>query len=202
MKYQRPCGTFTRLMVGILAVTLVAGCNPESATQNSKQVPGPQATTSVPQESFQVESSTQEMTAQVYWLDATADTVKLIPRPLSLESKNVDDREALEVAFQQLLTGPKEEAFVSEIPEGTKLLGVSQKAEGIYVNLSEEVEKGGGTMSMTGRLAQILYTATSVNSNANVWFQIEGETREVFGGEGLVLEQPLSRKSFEANFDL
>jgi len=50
---------------------------------------------------------------------------------------------------------------------------------------------------MSSRVAQVLYTATSLQPNAKVWIDIEGKPLEVLGGEGLLLEQPLTRESFE-----
>jgi len=50
---------------------------------------------------------------------------------------------------------------------------------------------------MSSRVAQVLYTATSLQPNAKVWIDIEGKPLEVLGGEGLLLEQPLTQESFE-----
>ncbi len=55
---------------------------------------------------------------------------------------------------------------------------------------------------MAGRLAQILYTATTLEPDAPVWLSVEGKPLEVLGGEGLLLEQPLSRDRFEKDFNL
>jgi len=54
---------------------------------------------------------------------------------------------------------------------------------------------------MSSRVAQVLYTATSLQPNAKVWIDIEGKPLEVLGGEGLLLEQPLTGKLRE-NFTL
>jgi spore germination protein GerM len=55
---------------------------------------------------------------------------------------------------------------------------------------------------MTGRVAQILYTATSLQPTAKVWIDVEGKPLETLGGEGLELKQPLTRQGFEQNFTL
>jgi len=76
---------------------------------------------------------------------------------------------------------------------------VTIQNDGIHVDLSQEFTTGGGSASMSSRVAQVLYTATSLQPNAKVWIDIEGKPLEVLGGEGLLLEQPLTRESFEKN---
>ncbi|MEO0854851.1 MAG: hypothetical protein AAFY15_15310, partial [Cyanobacteria bacterium J06648_11] len=54
--------------------------------------------------------------------------------------------------------------------------------------------------SMLGRVTQVLYTATSQDVDAEVWISVEGKEVDVLSGEGLLLEQPLTRASFAPSF--
>jgi spore germination protein GerM len=144
----------------------------------------------------------QEARAQTYWLSDTGERIKLVPTSVE-QQKSASDRDVLETAFKTLLTGPKNAAETTAIPNGTKLLGLTTNKDGVHLNLSEEFIAGGGSTSMTGRLAQIIYTATSVDPQAQVWIDVNGKPLELLGeGEGLVVDQPMTRESFEENFEL
>ncbi|MEM8717316.1 MAG: GerMN domain-containing protein, partial [Cyanobacteria bacterium P01_G01_bin.4] len=110
----------------------------------------------------------------------------------------------LRTALETLLAGPKQSTDnVTSIPEGTRLLSLKVLPEGIYVDLSSEFSRGGGSSSMTTRVAQILYTATSLESDAGVFLSIEGQPLDEtspLGGEGLLLSQPLTRAQFVKDF--
>lgn len=189
----------------ILAASLV-GC--DRAARTPEIPPSPEVTASPteptsPQQDLNAAPDSDNQIAQVYWLDAQANTIELVPAPVAVETKGAESSEqALELAFQQLVLGPDNNNFASEIPEGTQLLGVTERGNDVYVNLSEEFQFGGGSMSMTGRLAQVIYTATSINPDTQVWLEIDGDLLEVLGGEGLILDQPLTRSSFEADFPI
>ena len=97
----------------------------------------------------------------------------------------------LETALETLLTGPKQgRGNVTSIPAGTRLLNFEVLPRGNYVDLSSEFSQGGGSSSMTTRVAQILYTATSLEPEAGMFLSIEGQPLDEtypLGGEGLVL---------------
>ncbi|MUG95101.1 spore germination protein [Scytonema sp. UIC 10036] len=141
-----------------------------------------------------------EQKAAVYWLQDNGTKLSLVPQALTIPQGEPD--KVLEAAFSTLLAGPTEGTGSTTIPAGTKLLGVKVADDGIHVNLSEEFTTGGGSASMMGRVGQVVYTATSVKPDAKVYIEVNGKQLEVLGGEGLELEQPLTRENYEQNFEL
>ena len=147
----------------------------------------------------------QQQTAKIYWLQDQGNKFELVDRPVTLDksaSKNPND--ILKQAFKRLLAGPSstEKGVSTTIPQETKLRSVTVQNDTVNVDLSQEFTSGGGSASMTGRLGQVIYTATSLNPNAKVFLSIEGKRLETLGGEGLELEQPLTRESFQKDFPL
>jgi hypothetical protein len=84
----------------------------------------------------------------------------------------------------------------TEIPEGTTFLGLRIDAGIATVNLSREFESGGGSASMLGRLAQVVYTLTQFPTVERVRFELDGEPVQVLGGEGIVLADPVGRDDY------
>lgn len=142
-----------------------------------------------------------EKTLQVYWLKASGSAIALSPSAVTLSANSTPDT-LLEAAVDELLAGPRNAAVTTTIPRDTKLRSLAVKGDGIHINLSQAFVGGGGSTSMIARVGQILYTVTSLNPNANVWLAVEGKPLETLGGEGLMLEQPLTRDRFDHDFPL
>ncbi len=110
-------------------------------------------------------------------------------------------KEVAKAAVEQLLKGPnvqeKEVGMFTAVPDGTLFLGVSVADKVATVDLSKEFESGGGTLSMSLRLAQVVYTLTQFPSVEKVQFRLDGKPVEVFGGEGLILDHPVGRADYE-----
>jgi hypothetical protein len=104
-------------------------------------------------------------------------------------------------ALTELLAGPTEAeraiGRVTAIPEGTRLLGVSLDDSTATVDLSKEFTAGGGSLSMQARLAQVVYTATQFPDIESVRIHIEGAPVRALGGEGVLVEEPVTRAGFE-----
>ncbi len=148
------------------------------------------------------EKQPQQETITVYWLKMTPTKTELQPASITVQ-KSTDKKQILETAFQELLSGPKEQNYVSTIPQGTKLLGIKVEKDGVHINLSAKFTTEEGAVGMIGRLAQVIYTATSLDPKAAVWISVEGKPLELLGeGDGLMVDQPMTRQSFEENFQL
>ena len=141
-----------------------------------------------------------EQTPNVYWLKPTDKNVTLVPQPVRVAS--IRANQPLEAAFQSLLAGPTEGTDSTTIPKGTKLLGLKVENDEVHVNLSEDFTSGGGSTSMMGRVGQVVYTATTLNPKAKVYIDVNGKPLDVLGGEGVELQQPLTRESFQKNYPL
>jgi spore germination protein GerM len=113
------------------------------------------------------------------------------------------DAERLAEAVRALLKGPNasEKALGAStaVPEGTKLLGVTvdPASRTATVDLSTDFESGGGTLSMTLRLAQMVFTLTQLDGIQNVLFALDGTPVTVFGGEGIMLDHAVGRADYE-----
>ena len=141
-----------------------------------------------------------EQSANIYWLRSKGTGIELVPQPLKIAA--AQPNQALEKAFQALLAGPTEGTDSTTIPKGTQLLGMKVENNDVHVNLSADFTTGGGSTSMMGRVGQVVYTATTLNPDAKVYIDVEGKPLEVLGGEGVEIEQPLTRTSFNQNYPL
>lgn len=144
-----------------------------------------------------------EYRPESYWLTVSGAEIALAPQPLNIDA-DAEPEVVLQTAMETLLAGPKQSAdAVTTIPAGTRLLSVEVRSQGIYVDLSSEFSQGGGSSSMTTRVAQVLYTATSLDPEMGVFLSVEGQPlgeSYPLGGEGLVLSQPLTRAQFVKDF--
>ncbi|TAK01479.1 MAG: hypothetical protein EPO36_05470 [Chloroflexota bacterium] len=105
-------------------------------------------------------------------------------------------------AMAALLAGPSEPelagrlAMYTTIPEGTRFLGLTIEDGVATVDLSREFESGGGSASVLGRLAQVVYTLTQFPTVDAVTFRLDGEPVTVFSGEGVILDHPVGRADY------
>ena len=108
-----------------------------------------------------------------------------------------DTSALVRAALTEMLKGPTAEeqgkGLVSQIPSGTALRGVRITGGVVRADFSNEVESGGGSASMLGRMWQIVYTATLFPQAPRVQILIDGRQREAMGGEGVIIAEPIAR---------
>ena len=105
-------------------------------------------------------------------------------------------------AMESLIAGPDTQeqaaAVGSQIPAGTQLLGLNVDNGVATVDLTSEFESGGGSASMNMRIAQVVYTLAQFPTVKGVLFQLDGQRVDVLGGEGVIVDQPVTRKDYRS----
>ncbi len=198
-------GISSGVAAAVAAVTVaVAGVTGYFAmNQSPPDLGNPPGNGSLPNPGETPPAPTNEKQATVYWLEPSGTSFNLVPQGIQVQADINQPSEFLEAAFNSLLAGPTEgSSGSSAIPKETRLLGIKAEGDEVRVNLSDDFQFGGGSAGMIGRVGQIVYTATALNPNAKVYLELNGEQIEVLGGEGLELEQPLTRENFTKNFEL
>ena len=181
----------------------IAPVSPEPSTEPSAPAPSeppaesePPATGEPPATAEPTEAPSGATSVKIYlFMDE-----KLVPVRRQIDETRAVGRAALNALFE----GPTAEEsaasppLTTTIPDGTLLLGLDI-ADGLAtVDLSREFESGGGSASMFGRLAQVVYTLTQFPTVKQVAFELDGERVTVFSGEGIVLDGPSDREDYEA----
>ncbi len=104
--------------------------------------------------------------------------------------------DSVKQSVEDLLTGPSgqeiQAGLGSEIPRGTILLGVEEKAGTIELNLSRRFASGGGSSSLETRIEQLRRTVTDSAGSKKVFLNVEGHRLTSASGEGLEIKQPIN----------
>jgi len=171
-----------------------------SHSSNSPVPVNPSQNLQQPPKQPQTSARKINQTTQIYWLKPSGTKFELVPDTVKVNTQQ--PKQALEAAFQTLLAGPDKDQGSTTIPQGTKLLGLKVKGNVVHVNLSEDFTTGGGSTSMMGRLGQVVYTATALRPQSKVFIEVNGKQLDVLGGEGVELQQPLTRERFKHDYQL
>lgn len=199
---QRTNGISSGVVAAVSAVVVAVSGGVAWFSSHSSNTPTPTNSSEIIKQPIEQSNSQQgnEQTASIYWLRSKENRFDLVPQPLKIAA--TQPNQVLETAFKTLLAGPPQGTDSTTIPQGTQLLGLKAENNDVHVNLSENFTTGGGSTSMIGRIGQVVYTATSLNPQAKVYIEVNGKPLEVLGGEGVELEQPLTRESFQKNYPL
>jgi germination protein M len=168
----------------------VAGCGDEGDGGTVEPTPGPIAP---PSPSPTEEPSGETVTVLVYFLsgEKLATAERTLPATLAVAR----------AAMDALCGGPNDyeraAGLTSSVPEGTTVLGITIMDGTATVDLSSEYASGGGSLSMTSRVAQVVYTLTQFKTVRAVQFRLDGEPLEALGGEGVIVGTPQRRADWE-----
>lgn len=194
------------ISAAVLVVTgaaLVAACGDSSGGES----PQPTATVTVT-ESPSAEPSAPGSPASSPSASPSPETTSLRVYFLRGEELGVAERRVPQTtmpataAVRALLAGPTADertaGLGSAVPKGTRLLGLTIEGTTAHVDLSSRFASGGGTLSMTARVAQVVYTLTRFRTVRSVEFLLDGSPVEALGGEGIVLTEGQRRADWNS----
>lgn len=144
------------------------------------------------------------MTVRVYFF--MADTAGGDPALVPVLRSVPQSKAVATAAINALLAGPSATELAADpristtVPAGTELIGISIKGGLATVNLSGTFASGGGSFSVQGRLAQVVYTMTQFATVDRVQFELDGVPVAVFSSEGIVLDKPVTRATYRDEF--
>ncbi len=188
------------LLVGLALIASACG----SSVVDTTGVPTTTtSTTTTPTPSTTTTSTPATSTVAVYFfLDQPGTSSRSGPYLVPVARQVATSSDVAAATLGELLKGPTDSeatsvpALSTTIPPNTLILGVSVTGGIAVVDLSKEYESGGGSASMVGRLAQVVYTMTALPGIDSVSFYLDGEPATAFSGEGILIEQTVDRSSY------
>jgi hypothetical protein len=189
-------------LVGLVAACSgsvgVAGPVPTPLTAAASASPAPLPATSSPAASgapttapSASPAATTAVRIYLFQPDPAGGDAHLVPVTRSVPST----RAVATAAVRELLAGPApdEARLLTMIPAGSQLLGITIDGSVATVDLTGTFESGGGSASMLGRLAQLVYTATQFSTVDAVRLRLDGKPVDSIGGEGVIVGAGLGR---------
>lgn len=175
--------TAGRVLAAALLTVTVAACG-SSTSNDSGAADRPTATT----------TTTVATTEATVWLvDGNGHLVAV--------TRQVEGPATARNAIDALVQGPTADeaakGLTTAIPKGTKVLGLDVDGTTATVDLSSAFTTGGGSASIRARAAQVVFSVLDQFATVEgVSFQVEGQPVQTLGGEGLVVDRPLTRADF------
>jgi germination protein M len=175
-----------------VALALTASCGSSTRSGQGPPTTGvPATSTTTPTTSAPTPAS---MDVRVYFM--RGDKIDVAHRTVAAT------QQVAAAAMTELLSGPtpgdNSAGLTTDIPSATHLLGVNIAGGTATVDLTSDFAAGGGSLSITARLAQVTYTLTQFPTIGSVVFHLDGKAVTVFGGEGIILDHPSTRATFES----
>ncbi len=182
-----------RLLIAVVVIaTLGAACSSEVTQDRTTQGSSTAGTTTT--------APPPASTLVVYALAETADLMGPYLVPVAREGMpDVTAAAAVEALLLGLTFSEAGHGLSTVVPPGLQANAVEVGGDGIVtVDLPAEFEAGGGTAAMMGRLGQLVATVMQVPGVSGMRLAIDGAVVNVFSGEGIVLDDPMTWDSISA----
>lgn len=131
----------------------------------------------------------------VYFVRSEDTTFTLVPAYRRTASDHPETH--ARAAIGELIAGPRPEertlGLTTALPADLQVRSVDVTRGILHVDLSSDLEEGGGTALMRARLEQLFYTLTQPRQIEGVELSIEGSPLHVFSGEGILVDRPWYR---------
>ncbi len=179
-----------RRMAGVIVMIagLAAACGGSAGA--TTPAPTPPAST-VPSQAAVSPAATTTVRVYLFAPDLAGGDAHLVPVVRTVPAT----RAVATAAIRELLVGAAsdEHGLVTMIPAGTQLLGITTDGRVATIDLTGTFESGGGSASMLGRLAQLVYTVTQFPTVDTIRLRLDGQPVESIGGEGVMVGAGLGR---------
>lgn len=176
------------LLASLVLLALLQGCwyferpTPPSTTPNETPTPEPEPA----------------KTEQAVLYLALSEKLYAVGRTVDV-AESLDER--AQNALEALCEGPAEndtaKGYSTLIPAGTGVNSVTVADRIAIVDLTREFESGGGSLSMLLRVAQVVWTTTSIEGIDRVAFKLDGSLVDAIGGEGIIVAPAVGRADFD-----
>lgn len=173
----------------------------KQAPANPAPAPSPQSSTtkktSTPPKSSAPPTKTISREFQLYYVKVGAGG-KPVVEAVARKVEYVNS--PLTKTFDELLSGAgtNGNGVRTLIPAGTKLLSATIRNGTAYLDFNDQFRFNSyGVEGYNAQLAQVVYTATQFQSVKRVQILIAGTVRKFLAPEGIAIDKPLDRSSFQ-----
>ncbi len=129
----------------------------------------------------------------LYYVQSNETNFSLAPIGTRINSESLEKE--IEGIIEALKQQPSEAGLSTSFPDSLELRSVTRLGSEVIIDLSTDFEQGGGSALMMARLNQLFYTLTQLEEVTEVSLFIEGVRVNSFSQQGILIDNPWSRKS-------
>ncbi len=130
----------------------------------------------------------------IYLLKLDEKTERIYLSPVK---RTVEEKDILNAALENLIKGPtqkeKDRGFITAVPQGLKIRGISINGRTAEIDFNSAIEEGAAGDILIKRVQQIVYTSTQFENVNSIVIKINGQRRKSMGSDGFSIGGPLKR---------